>query len=64
MEKYRGGKTSESEVEIVDASWKLIDAEHSKLLKMAHGRDAVDHSEVLDSVEAAERILRLLFGRS
>src|SRR3989344_6825525 len=30
MEKYRGGKTSESEVEIVDASWKLIDAEHSK----------------------------------
>lgn len=62
MKKFRG-KVSKSDIQIVDAHFKIIDSEHNKLIKLAHSAGAVERSEVQESLESAERILRLLFGK-
>jgi hypothetical protein len=62
LEANRRGKASKGDLEIIDASWKLVDAEHKKLLSSAHAHRSVRRNEVLASVEAAERILDLIFG--
>ena len=61
MERFRGQK-SKSDIEIIDANCRLIEAEHDKLLKLAHSRVSVTYQDVHGSIEAAERILGLIFG--
>lgn len=62
IQQNREGDISESDIEVIDASWKLIDAEHKKMLKLTHGRSSALLKEARGSVEAAERILHLLFS--
>lgn len=64
MKKYRGGDASNSDLDVIDASCKLIEAEHNKMQKIAHARYSALRDEVRGSVEAAERVLRLLFNPS
>ena len=63
IKKYRQVRISEKDVQIIDASCELLEAEHNKMVKLAHERSDVDLSEAKESVEAAERILNLLFSR-
>lgn len=60
--KYRGIDVSEDDLAIIAASCELVEAEHRKLTKLSHTRSPVDIAEARGSVEAAERILTLLFG--
>lgn len=53
--------TSKSDLRILEASWKLIEAEHDALLKNSHFRGYPDIRAVRSSVEAAERILCIIF---
>jgi hypothetical protein len=61
MEKFRRQK-SKSDVEIIEVNCDLIEAEHNKLVKLAHSRTSVTRSDVEGSIVSAERILVLLFG--
>jgi DNA-binding PadR family transcriptional regulator len=61
MEKNRGGHASKGDLEIIEASWKLVEAEHNKLLSNAHSRQSVRRDEVAAGIAAAERILDLIF---
>lgn len=64
MEHHRGIKAiSDTDLEIIDAQWKVIDAENRKLLSLSHGRLPADIEEARGSVMAAERVLEILFGR-
>ena len=54
---------SSADIEIIEASCTLIEAENGKMQKLAHGRSVVDYDEARGSVDAAERVLGLLFGR-
>jgi DNA-binding PadR family transcriptional regulator len=64
MKKYRmTDNVSDIDLRILDASWKLVEAEHDRLIKAAHARQAPDKNDVRASVEAAERALRLLFEK-
>jgi hypothetical protein len=62
MRKHRGdGQTSSSNLAIVEAHWKVVEAEHNKLLAASHSRGQVRQDEVRASVLAAERILCMVF---
>jgi hypothetical protein len=62
MRKSRDSETiSKSDLEIIEASCNLVEAEHNKLIGSAHSRRSVRRDEVLASVAAAERILNLIF---
>lgn len=64
MRKYRmTDHASDIDLRILDASWKLVEAEHDRLNKAAHARQIPDKRDVRASVEAAERALRLLFEK-
>jgi hypothetical protein len=64
MKKYRmTDNVSEGDLRVLDASWKLVEAEHDRLIKAAHSRQVPDKRDVRASVEAAERALRLLFEK-
>jgi hypothetical protein len=53
---------SGSDLEILMANWKVIEAEHDALAKNAHLRGSPNSAAVKGSIEAAERILQLLVG--
>lgn len=60
----QSGEVSGSDLDIIDASWKLIEAEHSKVTGESHARRPANGAVVRGSVEAAERILALIFPES
>jgi DNA-binding PadR family transcriptional regulator len=53
---------SQSDLAIVDANWKVVEAELNKLLSASHARDISSKLEVEASINAIERILQLVFG--
>lgn len=53
---------SQTDLAIVDANWKVVDAELNKLLGASHSRDIPSKIEVAASINAIERILHLVFG--
>jgi Predicted pPIWI-associating nuclease len=53
---------SQTDLAIVDANWKVVEVELSKLLGTVHSREIPSKSEVSASISAVERILQLLFG--
>jgi hypothetical protein len=64
MKKYRTtDNPSDIDLRILDATWKLVEAEHDRLIKATHARQVPDRKDVRASLEAAERALRLLFER-
>jgi hypothetical protein len=54
---------SGSDIKIIEACCKLIEAEHNKTMGKAHARAIVNVDEARLIVEAAERTLRLLFAK-
>jgi hypothetical protein len=62
MRKNRGNEQiSSSDLEIMEAGYKLVEAEHGKLVGSVHSRRSVRRDEALSSVAATERILGLIF---
>jgi DNA-binding PadR family transcriptional regulator len=55
-------KVSSSDLAVIEAHWKVVEAEHAKILAAAHSRHQVHQNDVRASVLAAERILGLIFG--
>lgn len=53
---------SKTDIEIVDVTWEVLEAELNKLLGASHSRDIPSKNEVEASIDAIERILQLLFG--
>jgi hypothetical protein len=52
---------SKSDIEIIEASARLIEAEHNKAISIAHSRGSPTARDARMVAENAERILRLLF---
>lgn len=57
------GKISKTDIKIIDASCELIEAEHEKMSNLTHSRGKDLQESARSSVEAAERVLRLLFKK-
>jgi hypothetical protein len=52
---------SKGDLEVIDASYALVEAEHKKILGSVHSRTSVRRDEMLASAAAVERILGLIF---
>jgi hypothetical protein len=61
MRENGGEPVSKGDLEIVEASYKLVEAVHNKLIREAHARRASESATVRSCVESAEHILRLVF---
>ena len=55
------GPVSSTDLEVLQASAALVEAEHNAMVKSAHLRGTPEQGDVLASVHAAERILSILF---
>lgn len=60
--KYRGEEISDSDIDVIEKSCDLILAEHKKTTGLAHGRASISIKDARPCVQAAERVLELLFG--
>jgi hypothetical protein len=60
----QAGNFSQTDFEIVDATWKVVDAELTKLLSISHSRNNPLRNEVKSSIDAIDRILGVIFGHS
>jgi hypothetical protein len=56
------GRVSDSEVEVIDLTARLIEAEQNKAIGAAHARSAPSSRDATLIAENAEQILRRLFG--
>ena len=54
-------QVSDTDLEIANATWKLIDAEDRGLKRSVHQRGSPTQEDVRASIEAVERMLRLIF---
>jgi hypothetical protein len=55
------GNTSKTSLEILEANAELLEAEHNNMVKEAHGRHTPATKDARACVDAAERILGLIF---
>ena len=63
MEKSQStGEISQTDLALVEANWKVVDAELNKLMAASHARGTPLQREVSASIKAIERILSLLFS--
>ncbi len=58
------GSVSGTDLEVLEANAKLLEAEHNKMVKEAHARYAPEAMAASSCVDAVERILGLMFHRA